>query len=40
MTKTLSLLFILLLSLSACSTFRGMGEDIESLGKGMQKSGE
>jgi predicted small secreted protein len=29
---------MLLLSLAGCATFRGMGEDIENLGKGIKKS--
>jgi len=29
---------VLLTSLAGCATFRGMGEDIENLGKAMKKS--
>ena len=29
---------MLLASLAGCATFRGMGEDIENLGKAMKKS--
>ncbi|MGF1644668.1 MAG: hypothetical protein ACFCUJ_13590 [Thiotrichales bacterium] len=32
-------LFALLVSLSGCNTYRGMGQDIERLGQGMQRGG-
>jgi len=31
-------LFLLIGGLTGCATFRGMGEDIENLGKGIKKS--
>jgi len=34
----LLIVFTLLLSLAGCATFRGMGQDIQNLGKGIQKS--
>jgi entericidin A len=37
-TMRLVIAFLLLLSLAGCATFRGMGEDIENLGKGIKKS--
>ena len=39
--RKLSLVLIvsmLLAGLAGCATFRGMGEDIENLGKGIKKS--
>ncbi len=30
--------FALLLGLEGCATFRGMGEDLQNLGKGIKKS--
>jgi predicted small secreted protein len=36
--RLLLIAFALRLGLAGCATFRGMGEDIENLGKGIQKT--
>lgn len=36
----ISLLTVSLLGLSGCNTFKGMGEDFESMGESMQKAGD
>lgn len=39
MRKAISLLLVLvLLVVAGCATFRGMGQDAESLGKGIKKT--
>ncbi len=40
MRKTILLLIslLLLVGLAGCATVRGMGEDLQNLGKGIQKS--
>jgi predicted small secreted protein len=35
---TLLLAIVLMVALVGCNTFRGMGEDIQALGKGIQKT--
>jgi len=38
MIKYLAVMLILATALSACNTTRGFGEDVESVGEGIQKS--
>lgn len=35
-----AVLTVALLALSGCNTWKGLGEDFESMGESMQKSGE
>jgi predicted small secreted protein len=42
LSKTILAVAVLvsLFALSGCNTFRGMGQDVESLGESMQSAGE